>query len=285
MDNKRRFIFRGHAVAFGGQLIRPKNIVLEAPGASALPVTGGRSVAKIPPTRFDEFFSVESASTFAEGLFEDPRQFLDFTNHLVEEDTLTAVTRVNAEVNGLAVGRRPRLTVRHLRVELQARSPYGSGQPAIRVGDNVAIDGVEINGHRLIVELNPTPFQQYDTLAKLLVAADDPAFVAESGNALFMRTEREGGPPTPPRGRLIQSGGFIYGTIVKSIRWDGPEFPQSRIVDNSVVLEPDFGRVFFGELLISDYSRRLTMVRFALGSDSGGSASAGEGCSNGIWSP
>jgi hypothetical protein len=137
----------------------------------------------------------------------------------------------------------------------------------------------------LIVELNPTPFQQYDTLAKLLVAADDPAFVAESGNALFMRTEREGGPPTPPRGRLIQSGGFIYGTIVKSIRWDGPEFPQSRIVDNSVVLEPDFGRVFFGELLISDYSRRLTMVRFALGSDSGGSASAGEGCSNGIWSP
>jgi hypothetical protein len=283
MDNKRRFIFRGNAAAFGGHLIRPKNIVLEAPGASSLPVTGGRSVAKIPPTRFDDHFSVESASTFAEGLFEDPNQFRDFTNHLVEEDTLTAVTRVNAEVNGLAVGSGPRLTVRHLRAELQARSPYGSGQPAIRIGDNVAIDGVEIDGHRLIVELNTAPFQRYDTLAKLLVAADDPAFVNESGDALFMHTPRNGESNPPPAGRLIEDHcGTIYATIVKSIRWDGTAFPDSTIEHHKVVL-PDFGRVYFGELLISRDCRRLTMIRLALGSNGGGSAGACDVQDNGGW--
>jgi hypothetical protein len=285
MDNERRFIFRANASAFGGHLIRPKEFVLESPGASSLPVTGGRSVARIPPTRFDNYFSIESASTFAEGLFEDPKQFLDFTHHNVAEDTLTAVTNVNVEVNGLAVGSGPRFTVRRLRAELRARSPYGSGEPAIRIGDDTTIDGVDFNGHRLIVELDRAPFQRFDTHAKLLVAADDPAFVRESGNLLFMRTQREGGPPPPPAGRLIEACGFIYATIVRSIRWDGPEVPGSRIVDNSVVLEPDFGRVFFGELLISPFSRRLTMIRFALGSNGGGSASGGEGCSNGMWSP
>ena len=52
-----------------------------------------------------------------------------------------------------------------------------------------------------------------------------------------------------------------------------------------MVVLPTFGRVFFGELLISEFSRRLTMVRMALGSDAGGSASAGDVETNGGWSP
>jgi len=43
--------------------------------------------------------------------------------------------------------------------------------------------------------------------------------------------------------------------------------------------------VFFGELLISEYERRLTMVRMWRGSDAGGSASAGDVSTNGGWSP
>ena len=52
-----------------------------------------------------------------------------------------------------------------------------------------------------------------------------------------------------------------------------------------IVVLPTFGRVFFGELLISEASRRLTMVRMALGSDAGGSAGGGDVETNGIWSP
>ena len=281
MDNKRRFIFRASAAAFGGHLIRPKDIVFEAPSASSLTVSGGRSIGKIPATRFDEYFAVESASTFAEGLFEDRKQFLEFTNHRVEEDTLAAVTRVSAEVNGFVVGRKPRLTIKRMKADLTARSPLGSGQAAIRVGD-VALDGIDIDGHRLVVELDTAPFQRFDTHAKLLVAADDPAFVKASGDALYMKTPRNGESNPPPAGRLIEHGGTIYATIVRSIRWDGPPFPGSSIEFNKVVL-PDFGRAYFGELLVSQQSRRLTMVRLALGSDGGGSASGADAQDNGGW--
>ena len=47
---------------------------------------------------------------------------------------------------------------------------------------------------------------------------------------------------------------------------------------------PNFGRIYFGEMFISGDSRRLTMVRFQLGSDDGGEVTAAEGETNGtIW--
>jgi len=180
MEQRRRFTFHGDAAAFGGHLARPRNIVVEAPAGSALTVSGGRCSARIPRTQFEEFFGVDSATTFAEGLFDDQQLFEAFTNHRVPEQALTASTRVRAEVLGLFVGQRPRLTIKRLRAELHARSPQGSGQPAIRVPKEVAVDGVVIDGHRLIVELDPLPFQRFDTHARLLAAADDPAFVKES---------------------------------------------------------------------------------------------------------
>src|SRR6185369_7263027 len=117
-------IFRGNAAAFGGRIVRPKDLVIEAPGSS-LPVTGGRSISRIPKTAFDEFFSVESASTFAEGLFDDANQLREKTHHRVQEDALTATTTVNADITGLAIGRKPQLTIKHLHAALTARNPLG----------------------------------------------------------------------------------------------------------------------------------------------------------------
>jgi hypothetical protein len=284
MDHPLRYVFHSHAAAFGGRIVRPKDIVLEAAGASALLVTGGRSVAKLQRTTFDEFFEVESANTLTEGFFEDLKGFVDVTLHKAEEQGLTAVSRARAEIDGLAVGRKPRLTIAHIVAELTNRSAGHSGQPAIRIGKDVAIDGISIDRHRLVVELNTKPFLEHDTHAKLLAAADHSRFVEEAGESLFMSKRFAREPKTPAFRKLIRSGHTIYATIVKSIRWDGKPFPKSEIHDNMVVL-PEFGRVFFGELLISEHSRRLTMVRMALGSDAGGSASAGDVETNGTWSP
>ena len=92
--------FTGTEPATGGRIIRPKDIILEAPGGSSLSVTGGRSVARLSQAAFDEFFSIESASTFAEGLFDDANQYRDKTLHRAQEDALTATTTVRAEVSG-----------------------------------------------------------------------------------------------------------------------------------------------------------------------------------------
>ncbi|MGH9140216.1 MAG: hypothetical protein ACRD2I_03630 [Vicinamibacterales bacterium] len=283
MDHPLRYVFHSHAAAFGGRIVRPKDIVLEAGGASALLVTGGRSVAQLQRTQFDEFFTVESANTLAEGSFEDTKALIEVTHRRAQEQTLAAVSRARAEVNGLAIGRKPRLSIGRIRAELTNRSAGHSGQPWFRIGKDTVIDGISIEGFKLVVELNIRPFTQCDTHAKILAAVDDKKFLSQSGETLFM-SKRFGGESTPAFRKLVRAGNTIYATIVKSIRWDGRPFPKSEIHDNMVVL-PDFGRVFFGEILISEYERRLTMVRMALGSDAGGSASGGDVSTNGSWSP
>src|SRR5262245_52044896 len=163
MDHPLRYVFHSHAAAFGGRIVRPKDIVLEAGGASALVVTGGRSVAKLERTQFDEFFTVESANTLAEGFFEDHAAFVQVTHRRTLEQTLTVVSRARTEVNGLAIGRKPRLQIGRIRAELLNRSAEVSGQPSIRIGKGVLIDGISIEGHRLVVELNTRPYVRYDT--------------------------------------------------------------------------------------------------------------------------
>ena len=166
---------------------------------------------------------------------------------------------------------------------MTATSPLGSGQPAIRVDQDVLIEGIAIDKYRLVVELEPVVFQRLETQAKVLASADDPSFVKGGGNALFLRTAPEGFPAPPSGGQLIESSyGTIYATIVKSIRWEGQPFPESQI-DHNIVVIPDFGRLYFGELLISANSRRLTMLRLELGSDLGGFAAVGDVEDNIIW--
>jgi hypothetical protein len=92
-----------------------------------------------------------------------------------------------------------------------------------------------------------------------------------------------GGTPAPPQGRLLHSCGTTYATIVKSIRWGGEPYPGATIDHNSVTV-PNFGIMFFGELVVTDISRRLTMLRLELGSPVGGDVAAAEVESNGTWS-
>jgi hypothetical protein len=282
MELRRRFVFRGNAVAFGGRIVRPEDVVFEVPGASALPVTGGRSTSRISRTRFKEFLSFESATTFAEGLFDDLRQARALTYRRVREDALRTATRVHAEVRGLKVGHDQRLTVDRLSAELRSQSPTAAGEPPITIGD-LAIEGLSIDGYPISVELERSLFRRYDTHAKLLSAADQPDFVKRFGHHFFMMTDVPGA-PAPGPGRLVPRRESIYATVVKRIAWRGRQNPRARIDHHSIVVK-NFGRIFLGELIISSNSRRLTLMRLELGSDAGGSAGGPEVDINGGWWP
>jgi hypothetical protein len=282
MELRRRFVFRGNAAAFGGRIVRPEDIVFEMPGASSLPISGGRSVAKIPRTQFKDYLSFESASTFAEGLFDDLDGAIALSHHRVREDTLKTSTRVHAEIRKITIGRQHRVTADRLSAELISHSPTGSGEPPIALGE-VAIEGFAIDGFPLKVELERGIFRRYDTHAKLLNAADQPEFVKKYGSHLFMNTDFDGW-PAPQVGRLVPGRSRIYGTIVKSIEWSDRRNPAAQIDHHSVVVK-DFGRIFFGELFISASARRLTMMRLELGSEDGGAAGGPDVDINGGWSP
>jgi hypothetical protein len=282
MDLRRRFIFRGNAAAIGGRIVRPKDLVIDSSTASSLTVSGGRSRSQAAATKFGQWVSFGTAATSAEGLFDDVKQQIELSYGRVAEDALTMSTTVSADVTALSVGDKPKLTVKHLNGSLSSKSPGASGEPAIAVGSDTTIEGAAIDSYGLIVTLAIPLFQRFDTLSKLLTAADDPQFVQRSGGHLLMKPAGRGkAAPSPPR--LLQTYGTTYATIVRSIKWAGDPYPGATI-EQHVVTVPDFGKIFFGELLITDLSRRLTMLRLELGSPIGGVIACAEGETNGSWS-
>jgi hypothetical protein len=264
MELRRRFIFRGNAAAIGGRIVRPTDLVIDSSTASSLTVAGGRSRARAGATRFGEWVSFGGAATSAEGVFDDVKQQIELTFGRVAEDALTMSTRVSADVASVSVGDQPRLTVKHLRASLSGKSPTASGEPAIAVDSDTAIEGAAIDGVGLVITLATPVFQSLNTLSKVLTAADDPKFVRKSGSQLLMKPagrEKAAAPTT----RLLQSyDGTTYATIVKSIRWAAEPY-RGATIDQHVVTVPGLGKIFFGELLMTDMSRRLTMVRLEIG--------------------
>jgi hypothetical protein len=288
MDFKSRFLFHGSAAALGGRIVRhhnkPIDLVIETSCESSLMPVGGRSRSKMRGRDYDGLVRFGSASTFAEGLFENHKQVIEASHGRIDEDTLVARTRVSAEIDDVVVGTGPTLTVKRLRVTVHARSPYGSGQPSIQpieARKQTVVEGVFIDGHELIVELNTPPFRKYDTHSKLLAAADDPKFVAAHGHCLFMRSGVDNR-RTPPAGRLVMSHNTVHGTIVKQLRWKRTPFPGAQIDHHSVKV-PKFGRIFFGEIQLADRSRHLTMMRVKLGSPIGGDVAFASTEPNGSW--
>jgi len=280
MELRRRFVFRGNASVIGGRIVRPKDQIIDSSTASSLTVAGGRSRSQAKATRFGDWVSFGSASTSAEGLFDDVKQQIEVSFGRVAEGTLTTSTNVDADVTSLSVGDKPKLTIKHVHAQLMSKSPAASGEPAIGVGNDTVIDGAAVDSFGLIVTLAIPLFQRYDTQSKLLTAADDPQFVKRSGGHLLMKPGRGKGAPAAT---TLQTYPTVYATIVKSIKWAGDPYPGATI-EQHVVTVPDFGKIFFGELLITGQSRRLTMVRLELGSPIGGYVACAEVENNGSWS-
>jgi hypothetical protein len=281
MELTKRFYFRGNASALSGLFYRPTAVIVDMPGASSLGVSGGRSQAQIPGRTFGDVIRFGSAKTFAEGVFDNVRAATAVSNFEAEPITLNSTTNVRAEIRDLAVGRTPLFRASLIRGALVSRSPAGSGEPSIAPGPGNAIQGVDIGGFGLTVVLNAQLFRRLDTRSKVAAAVDDAKvarkfrqhFVADA--SLTGQVRRQG---------LVVHSGLIYTTIVEKIAWVNRPFPRSSI-DGHVVTIPNFGKIFFGELLIGGAERRLTMVRFEMGSPVGGWADGGGLDTNGSFYP
>ncbi len=283
MDLTRRFVFRGNASALSGQIVRPKTVIVDLDGASSLGVSGGRSQAQIKGRSFGDFVRFESAMTFAEGLFDDAKAASAVTEHKGRQEDLSSTTTVWSEIRGLAIGRAPTpvFTARRIRGTLISSKPDRSGEPSISPAKDTTFQGIDISGRVLEVRVNTSVFQQCDTRAKVMAAADDPKFVRKHGQHLLTDATVDGRSRRPA---LITRFGVIYTTIVEKIQWKGKPYPGATI-DGHTVKVPDFGTIFFGELFIASAERRLTMVRFELGSPDGGWIDAGDSSSNGSYFP
>lgn len=279
MDLKRRFMFHGDAVAIGGRIVRPVHLVLDPKGASALPVTGGRTISRIKGRSFGRFVSFASALTSAEGFVQNPRHAVAISRGLFERENASTTSRVRAEINKLSVGVRPKLMAKRIIAALEGRSAPIGQESSVKVQSHSSIEGVSIGGHRLVIKLSASLFQRCDTCAKLLAEAAAPAPSLAKSHARHLLGRVAGATDPPADTHEIA----MHGTIVKSIRWAGKPYPGATI-DGHVVTVPNFGRIFFGEVAVAKMSRRLTMMRLELGSPVGGDAAFGDVQDNGTWS-
>lgn len=301
MELTRRFVFRGNASAYGGQIYRRqdmalrKAVTLVTGATSSLTVLGGDSSGNSTAARFlDGFVRVGKAGTFATAAFDDFKQAVLMSRGELAQEKLTATTRVGAWVEGVEMGgkgpaelrglqpvesrKEPRLRVGYVGGSLTSASARDGNEPQIKLGRDSDIKDVWIDGYQLKVTLNKAEFEALDTMSKLHAASVDPTFIEKTGDCLF-RAERAAVAAASTRPASV-----LQGTLVKSLAWAKKPHPTATIDHNSVKV-PDFGVVYFGEIFVSEESRRVTMLRVQFGSPVGGAFACSEYETNGSWYP
>jgi len=270
----RRHVFYGHANGVSVRIRRPQNHLLPVQGCSSLPVTGGLSESNVGPKQFDDFVSFESVATSAHGDYVHADQGVDTTLGKLPFHQAPTKTMVRSDVRGLVI--LGRVHVGRATAGIVVRSPAGKNQPSIRL-DGSVLEGVRIDDSPLSITLAEDFYQKCDTKDKL--AARHARGLAPHYARLFLPLDGSAWPvATYP-----EAYGVVKCTIVREIRWADEPHPTATIEGN-VVHVPDLGRIYFGELYIDAGSRRLTMVRFQLGSPKGGEVTAAEGGGGG-WPP
>jgi hypothetical protein len=298
----KRFIFHGAALAFGGRIRRPDDLFLKAAAASNLPVTGGlveshlASQEETKPFHYKDVITFSSAYSRAHGDYLDPKQALEFTNSNHGTNNLPTSTSVEARLENLKIdvidpaARSLRRTFTAGLLHVQMTSTSNRREPIAFSSLGVKFEGIQLTTGdgmdiaTLQVETATDIFSIHDTKAKLLKAySDDSDFRKAHSHMLLPLGEQDkgglGGMFVAHKIPYADKGLFAA-TVVKSLKWAGAPPPGTEIVGNRLTIE-GFGRIFFGEILIDENLRRVTLLRFELGSPFGGDASACDVGSNG----
>jgi hypothetical protein len=198
---------------------------------------------------------------------------------------LTTTTKVSAEVRGLDVGLKGhvRMIIKRVRGGFTAQKGAAAADAVIQLDKQTGFDRNTVTfidkkgkSYLLTVGIECDVFRTHDTFSAITVAAGDAEFLSKFGHILH----RSGA--IPPA--LVRTDdGAVEGTVVKPLKWKGPEFPGSKIdlERPNTVSVPGFGRVLFGEITLAPQSRRLTMVRIDLGSPIGGDFACADVMDNG----
>jgi hypothetical protein len=276
MDHARRFHFHGHALGVAARIRRPEDRSLPVQACSSLPVTGGEHQSEVGPTELGKWVSFQSAATSMRGDYTDRGAAVAMTRGEVAFDAVPVETVVKSSVRGLSI--LGRLFVGVAEMGLTSRSSQSPGQPSIQV-DGARLAEVRVDSSRLKITLAEQLFRDHDTKEKL-----STAFAKDLHKRCAHMFLRPGSQPAAA-GRLPEAGGVAKCTLVEEMAWAGEPHPTATI-DGHALIIPDFGKVYFGEMVITECSRRLTMVRCQLGSEDGGEVSAAEGEANGhTWPP
>jgi hypothetical protein len=302
---EKRFLFNGSAVAFGGRIRRPDDLFLKAAGVSHLPVTGGFSESHVTGPdvsqyHYKEYLTFSEAYSRAHGDFSDPKKAAEFTHGNHGLNNIPAVTTVEARLHDLqivagedlAAGTPKRVFfVQKLHVSMQTTSSPSAGQSVIR-SLSAKFEGLSLKtGSKadaapvgLNVSLATDIFADNETKSKLREKyAKDGDFRKKYASCFHPLGDDDKGFLSNLVGKHDiphAEVGPIVCTFVTGLSWDAAVPEGVEILNNRVTI-PGLGRLYFGEIVIDDKYQRVSLLRFELGSNVGGCATACEASHNG----
>ena len=264
-----RFVFRGSAVPFGGRILgvgadrTPYN--LQSPPASALTVVGGHCDATSPGSVFRNLFSWGPSVAQIQG---DQKQ--DGTHLVTVTSAIQNVQAVNPVPNAAPHVFKADL----LKLTLESTYPK-QGQPSIIPTASFVrmfLDDQEIT--------LSTDIQDFCSMPRLQ-DFDDAFKSKQSVYSKYKRRflTRTGALPEFHQPIPRVSNGYVVCSFVNAVTWRGKTTPG-----NALQLT-GFGTIYFGEVLMNEYSRRFTLVRLAMGSTVQADVAIVDGDSNGSLIP
>jgi hypothetical protein len=281
------FLYRGNAVAAGGFLTKrsgerlpPDRVTVTTHAESCLPIIGGvsHSVLPNPPLPFPSFIRYGRCETYVYG-------------SRIED---TAITVLRASVEGYQVTTSPSsdddlpqvksITFRSARMSIEVRSVHPpKGQPSFEIVNKPVAEGLFLSFTDVSGNVTDTPIKlEFDkalTDCQTMEALDseflrNPDFFKEHASTFVGKPQKlvfgkHKVPRTPP--------GYVVGSIVKNIAFG------DKVIKGSVLTQPGFGSISFGDFILDEYSRRIAMATVRFGSDPGGDSLSCSIETNGIW--
>jgi hypothetical protein len=280
---EKRFFFHANAVALAGHIRRPEDFFIPSVASTCLPVTGGVGKAESESASFGDLLSYGRASTSVSGDFVGGNKAAEYSHGNHGENDLPTATSAQAGLTGLKMTNGDRLVeIDALEAKMSASSDRRN--PPEFHSLSAEFKGVRVDGIGLKITTHCEIFTEYATKEKLArVFEKNKSF--RSRCAPFFFTQKTGGWLSSRKRRIPESDGIIYGTVVSSLEWEG-KGPKGAVITGNSVKIPGFGSIYFGEILVEEGFRRLTLLRFQLGSPSGGEGSIAEVQTNGSsWPP
>jgi hypothetical protein len=267
-----RFVYRGNAVGLAGRIVRidPKSdldLLIPVQGASSLPVIGGRSESNVRR-------AVVSIRRPFVKILASARSVQTLAESVVEREGKPFETRVRSDVRSARL--LDQISVARVHLNMTSTHVPGDPYPRISLADS-EITGLKLGRFPITVTLDLKTFKAANTKEELA------AIYAKNASFRKRKAKKFN---TPEDAQSIQeyTGGYFVCSIVESI---SGKLPEGAYIDENgyTIVWPGVGKVVLGEMLISQNSRRLTMVRVHFGSPTGGDAMIGEGDVNGSSVP
>jgi hypothetical protein len=252
----RTFHYHACAHAFSASFTRPFHHQVDIQAQSALPVIGGHGHSRVENFEFRDFISFKKGYSHVSG------------GHQADDDSNnTLATAVLENLNMFDI----------LSVDRVVSRLYSKHAPDKAEGNITWIgskfENLRIAGHPVEVELDMSLLEKAPTF--------EAARNAFEQDAEFRKIAEN---PLPGVESLKKPGdnGVFLCSIVKKINVN---YPGVEPRGQHGFYVKGFGTVFLGELLIKHGEKTLTMLRFELGSTTGGTGTGGGTKSNGTHYP